>query len=125
MTQQATAGVCNQGNTGINTKKEKNKNKMIKRKAHTQRLVSLLKVSEHANRRLTSSIAVTKVREPPNVAQTHAVSNTGQQELIFPAPLLPWDSASYNRILCGGINPLPLRSCLRWVVTILGDSGFF
>lgn len=76
-----------------------------------------------ACRPLTSSIAVTEVRKPPHVSQTHAVSDTGEQELVLPAPLLP----GFNRR--GQCNNWRLRVKLRlwsrgWCggVAVLGDG---
>lgn len=37
---------------------------------------------------LTSSISIAEIREPPHISQANTVANTGEQKLIFAAPLL-------------------------------------
>lgn len=69
---------------------------------------------------LTSSIPVTQVRETPHVAQAHAVSDTGEQELILPTPLLPLDD--WGRTGCRTCKLRLGHRRRRGVVAVLSHS---
>ena len=78
--------------------------------------------SRHACRPLTSSIAVTKVWEPPHVPQSHAVSNTGEQELVLPPPLLPRDDRGRSDCRTWRLGFKLWSRCRSGAVAILSDA---